>query len=201
MNNETTTEDQIFEAARSVFHEQGLGGARMQEIARRAGINQSMLHYYFRSKAKLFDAVFEKAIGEALPPVLTILRSDTPLLEKISLFVASYLGMLGRNPHLPGFILEELRRSPDRIREIVGQRAEGVFSVFKSQVESAVASGEIRPIAAEHLFANMLSLCVFPFVARPMLQTVMGLEDDGYDIILEERTNVVTSFIFNAVKP
>ena len=201
MTDYTTTEEQIFNAARDVFHEKGLGGARMQEIARRAGINQSMLHYYFRSKAQLFEVVFEKAIGEAMPPLLLILRSDLPLLEKIETFIDSYLAMLGRSPHLPGFILEELRRNPDRLKQIAGQRAEGVFSVFASQVETAVAQGKIKSITPEHLFSNMLSLCIFPFVARPMLQTVMGVNDDGYDQMINERREVVTSFILNALKP
>ncbi len=201
MDKDSTTEDLIFDAARSVFEEQGLGGSRMQEIARRAGINQSMLHYYFRTKAQLFDAVFEKAMAEALPPVLAILRSDTPLLDKIEKFVESYLTMLAHNPHLPGFILEELRRNPQRLRDIAGKQTTGVFSVFASQVEESVANKIIRPIAAEHLFANMLSLCVFPYVARPMLQTVVGFTDDDYTRMLAERKVQVTRFILDALKP
>ena len=58
---ETNTEELIFESAIKIFHSKGLAGARMQEIADEAGINKAMLHYYFRSKLLLFEAVFKKA--------------------------------------------------------------------------------------------------------------------------------------------
>ena len=197
---EENTEEQIFEAARSVFHEQGYGGARMQEIARRAGINQSMLHYYFRSKAKLFDAVFSKAVSTALPPVLAILKSDLPLFRKIETFVSNYLDVVYSNPHLPSFILEELRRNPDRIHSMVSSKADGIFPVFESQVDNAVTDGSIRPISAHDLFANMIAMCVFPIVARPMLQGVMGKSDSEYDDILRGRKEHVTGFLLTAIR-
>ena len=63
------TEKIIIKAAHEVFIEKGLQGARMQEIADRAGINKALLHYYFRSKDKLFDAVFQDIIKEIIPAV------------------------------------------------------------------------------------------------------------------------------------
>ena len=58
------TEERIFDAATDVFTEKGMDGARMQDIANHAGINKSLLHYYYRSKDRLFDAVFEKIAGK-----------------------------------------------------------------------------------------------------------------------------------------
>src|SRR5262245_51487236 len=52
------TEERIITAARKVFLSKGLAGARMQDIADEAGINKALLHYYFRSKEKLFDMIF-----------------------------------------------------------------------------------------------------------------------------------------------
>lgn len=193
------TEELIFEAAREVFHEQGYGGARMQEIARRAGINQSMLHYYFRSKEKLFDAVFRKAITTAVPVVLAALRDDKPLIPKIEAFVSVYLDTISSNPHLPAFIFEELRRNPDMLREIVNSHSDGVFSVFARQVREAVEDGVIAPIEPEQLFINIIGLCVFPIIGRPMLQTVTGLSDDKYDSLLASRKETVTRFILSAI--
>jgi AcrR family transcriptional regulator len=201
MTREHDAEHRIFEAARSVFFEQGFDGARMAEIARRAEINQSMLHYYFRSKDQLFDAVFRKAAGEALPPVVAVLRSDLPMLEKLDRFVSSYIDMIAANPHLPAFILQELRRDPDALRRLVGAAAGGVFDGFRTEVRAAVERGEIRDIAPEHLFANVLALCVFPFIARPMLQTALGLDDPAFDGFIAERRREASVFIRNALLP
>ncbi|MGA7307076.1 MAG: TetR/AcrR family transcriptional regulator [Rhodothermales bacterium] len=201
MDTSQPTEDKIFAAARDVFYEQGYDGARMQEIARRAGINQSMLHYYFRTKEKLFAAVFRIAAAEVLFKVLSVLDEDIPLFQKIEQFVHSYIDVISDNPHIPAFVLQELRRNPDRLKSVVGEGAKGRLSVLRRQVVEAVEAGEIRPITPGHLIANMLGLSVFPFIARPMLQTGLELDPDDYDAFLAERKEVVTSFILNALKP
>ncbi|HNA17232.1 MAG TPA: helix-turn-helix domain-containing protein, partial [Ferruginibacter sp.] len=54
------TEQKILESARNVFIQKGLAGARMQDIADHAGVNKALLHYYFTSKDKLFNIVFEQ---------------------------------------------------------------------------------------------------------------------------------------------
>ncbi|HMB93848.1 MAG TPA: TetR/AcrR family transcriptional regulator [Rhodothermales bacterium] len=203
MSEETgkATEDKIFEAARDVFHEQGYGGARMQEIADRAGINKALLHYYYRSKDKLFEAVFHVSAMRVVPQIVGVLTAEMPLREKIERFVHTYIDQIVANPHVPGFILQELRRNPNRLRQFVGELARDKFAGIAQDIEEAVARGEIRPIEAPHLLANILGLCVFPFIARPMLQTVVGFDDAAYDAFLEARKQEVTAFILNALEP
>jgi len=201
MPSELDTEQRIFQAATAVFFEQGFDGARMAEIARRAGINQSMLHYYFRSKGLLFDAVFRKAAGEALPPVIAVLRTEMPLMQKLAQFAYGYIDMIAANPHLPAFILQELRRNPDALRRLVDTTTEGVFNHFRDEVEGAAARGEIRSVDPAHLLTNLLALCVFPFIARPMLETALGMDRDGFDRFVTQRRREVTEFIRNALRP
>lgn len=195
------TEDKIFEAARDVFHEQGYGGARMQEIADRAGINKALLHYYYRSKDKLFEAVFHVSAMRVVPQIVGVLTAEMPLREKIERFVHTYIDQIRANPHVPGFIIQELRRNPNRLRQFVGALARDKFAGLAQDIEEAVARGEIRPIEPPHLLANMLGLCVFPFIAQPMLQTVVGFDDAAYDAFLEARKQEVTAFILNALEP
>jgi AcrR family transcriptional regulator len=201
MNRDHDTEHRIFEAARAVFFEQGFDGARMSEIARRAEINQSMLHYYFRSKGQLFDAVFRKAAGEVLPPVVAVLRSDLPIVERLDRFVASYIDVISANPHLPAFILQELRRNPDALRRVAGSATEGVFERFGEEVRAAARRGDIREIDPMHLITSVLALCVFPFIARPMLQAGLGLDDEGFECFIAVRRTEVSAFIRSALRP
>ena len=81
------TEERILESARQIFQAKGLQGARMQEIADKAGINKAMLHYYYRSKELLFEAVFEEAANRIFPKIVELLNTDYPLFEKIEYFV------------------------------------------------------------------------------------------------------------------
>lgn len=201
MGEGSETEQKIFEAARDVFHEQGYEGARMQEIADRAGINKAMLHYYYRSKERLFESVFRISALKVMPKVIGIVRSDLPIREKVTKVVHAYIDLLKANPHVPGFVLQELRRNPTGLRRFIGEQTSGVFDQLREEMEEAVRRGEIHPIAPEHLFANLIGLCVFPFIARPMLQTAMGMHADAYEDFLEERREVVTDFILRAIEP
>jgi AcrR family transcriptional regulator len=195
-----SVEEDIFLAAEHVFHERGYDGARMQEIADRAGINKAMLHYYFRSKDRLFHAVFTATLGRILPRVVEPLASDLPLGIKIRRFVETYIDQLERNPKMPGFIIHELNRHPERLREAALEHIAPVLPTIRGQIDEAVAQGLIKPLKAEDLIANLLSLCIFPFLARPVLQAVMTMDPDQYDQFLADRKQTVTDFVFNALR-
>jgi AcrR family transcriptional regulator len=195
------TERAIFEAARDIFHERGYDGARMQEIADRAGINKSLLHYYYRSKDRLFEAVFRETAGQVLPRIFQTLASDYPLGLKIRRLVEVYISQLQRYPHLPRFIINELNRNPQRLREMIGESARPLIPVLKRQIQEAAAAGRIRHIAPEDLIINLIGLCVFPFIGRPILQTALEKSDEEYESLVESRKRTVTEFVFNALRP
>lgn len=201
MTRDQDTERRIFEAAQAAFHEQGFDGARMADIARRAAINQSMLHYYFRSKDLLFEAVFRKAAAEVLGRAIGVLNEDLPLYEKLDRFVTNYITAVAANPHVPAFVIQELRRNPDLLRRMVGDVASGAFSRFRTEVDEATGRGVISPVAPEHLITSVLAMCIFPFIARPMLQVGLGTTDPEFDAFLAERVTHVTAFIRNALRP
>src|SRR5690606_32367118 len=116
---EKETEERILDSARDVFHERGYDGARMQEIADRAGINKALLHYYFRSKDQLFETIFKATVSKFLPAVLQNLAGDETVSVKIHRFVSSYIDTLKANPFIAAFILHELNRNPDRVRGFI----------------------------------------------------------------------------------
>ena len=94
VNLQANTEQKILEAAKRIFHQKGFEGARMQEIANEAGINKALLHYYFRSKEKLFEAVFQDAFSQLMGQAREIFFSEKPLKEKITAFLGNYLNVI-----------------------------------------------------------------------------------------------------------
>lgn len=200
---EKSTEETIFIAAQQVFIQKGFDGARMQEIATIAGINKALLHYYYRTKEKLFAAIFDRIIGNVIPRIITFLNSDTPIIEKIEFFVNTYIDLLLRNPFIPQFILNEINRDPDRIAQLLSNHISknNAFEKFSALVDEEVKNGNIHPITAEQLIVNMLSMCIFPFVARPIIQGVFFNNDKSqYLEFIESRKKEVTSFIIRAIK-
>jgi AcrR family transcriptional regulator len=114
--NDKLTEERIFEAATDVFVDKGMDGARMQDIASYAGINKALLHYYFRTKDQLFNAVFEMIARKILKKFAPVFDENLTIEAKIRFFFKEHIAFLQENPKLPGFILNEINRNPARIK-------------------------------------------------------------------------------------
>lgn len=196
---DTNTEEIILKAARKVFTHKGFDGARMQEIADEAGINKALLHYYFRSKDKLFEAIFKEVLNTVFPRIIAVLMSPASIFEKIEKVSFNYIEMLKQNPDLAIFVFHEISRNPQRL---VGnfKNAGADFNIIKFQIEEEVKAGIINHIKAEHLIANLISMCVFPFIARPVLMGMAELDSDAYDQFLEERKQIIPQTIISAIK-
>ena len=203
------TEQRILAAARTVFIRRGTAGARMQEIAREAGVNQALLHYYFRSKQRLSDAVFQQIGAGLFPTLIVTLGSDVSLDEKIDRLVALYLDALARSPFLPGYLLSEMHHHPERLPRLFATAA-GVnpaqvlpqlLEKLGKQIADAARAGAIRRIAPEQFVINIISLCVFPFAARPLLDVAFGMDDTRFARFIEQRKTDLPAFVRNALRP
>jgi len=194
-----TTEEKILEAARTVFLNKGMDGARMQEIADEAGINKALLHYYFRSKDRLFEAIFSEIIKFAFPKISRIISSDMGIVAKIEQFVDAYLDILMKHPFIPGFIMKELSRDPSTFLKMIMKFGFNPQIVF-SQMEEAMNRGEIIRMDPRHLAANVISMCVFPFAARPILSIVIFKDDQqAIENFYKGRAAVIKEFVVNAI--
>lgn len=195
-----TTEEKILEAAKNVFLQKGMDGARMQEIADEAGINKSLLHYYFKDKETLFSAVFSEAVRQIMPAMAFVMGSDRPLMEKIPDFFKIHMGFIQENPMIPQFIMTEAKRNPQLlISGFLRLKKIGVFHKFEQMVKESVAKGEIHPIEPIDLLVNMISISIFPFIARPILMGFLDMSDEQYDQMLETRKNTNSSFVVNSL--
>lgn len=202
-----TTENHILNVAQEVFVKKGLDGTRMQEIANKAGINKSLLHYYYRTKQKLFEKVFKVAFKHFFPIVKANLTSDVPLFEKIEIFVENYYNILQKNPYIPAFVIHELNRNSTNVSELFKSifqdnnlEVDFMFVELDRQIQAEVDKGKIIAIESRQLIVNILSLCIFPFVAKPIIKGILLENDEAkYKLFIEERKKVVSQFIINAI--
>jgi len=195
-----TTEDQILDAANYIFQTKGMEGARMQEIADKAGINKSMLHYYYRSKQLLFEAVFKKAFALLAPQLNTILNDDSSIEDKIKNFTNDYLTFIIQYPYIPKFVIQELNRNPDFILKIQKKSGFSNITKFKEQLQHEINMGLIIPIKAEQLFINIMALNIFPFVAKPLVKAFTHINEESFEQLMEDRKTEVATFIINSIK-
>ena len=196
-----STEERIMTAARKVFLAKGLAGARMQDIADEAGINKALLHYYFRNKQKLFEMIFMEAAQKLFPKINFIFESNMPLFEKIEHFADEYITVMVENPYLPSFVLNEINQDPvsffKRLNEKFGFPDP---ALFLKQIEREIKKRTIKRINPVQLLMNMLSLCIFPFMAKPMFQLRIGLGETEFREFMNQRKKEVPRFIIDSIK-
>ena len=197
---EASAEEKIKEAARKLFTQKGFSATRTRDIAEEAGINLALLNYYFRSKQKLFDIIMMENFRQFIQAIsVNFLSAGTTLEEKLGKVITMYIDFLTQNPDLPLFILNELRNNPGQLaasieREIGSTRAE-LFGQLKA---AAGRTGGIDPF---HLMANLVGLTVFPFVGRPILQKVTGVNDKQFNELMQQRKELIPLWIKSMLQP
>lgn len=191
------TEERIFSAATSEFEEKGMDGARMQDIADRAGINKALLHYYFRTKDKLFQAVFDKLAEKMFQKFAGIFETDMPIEEKIQLFFYEHMSFLEKNPKLPLFILREINRNPKLLEKFMTRIN---MSNIKKGMKKSLAGNSISEDQIAHLMVSIVSLSVFPIVARPIISGLLDQQDISYSEFIEQRKEYSPGFIMGIIK-
>lgn len=208
MNQDPDTRERILDAAKDAFLDRGSSGARMQEIADAAGVNKALIHYYFSTKDRLAAEVFQRELRSLVQPVLGTMASDLPLEDKVRRVIGLYLERLSDFPQMPGYVLAEMHFHPDRLGALMAAMVGGdpqamtrkVFGSLRAQIDEAVAEGRMRPLSPHEFMVNLVSLCVFPFAARPLLSIVLGGES-VFDAMIESRRDALTDFFLGGLRP
>lgn len=198
------SEELILNSAMKVFTRRGFAAARMEEIAKEAGINRALLHYYFRDKETMFNLIFETQFNEFFSGIGSILNTNKPLFEKIKEIVTHEIDVLSRHPDLPRFIITEVALQPERLIQYgqkMGINPRQILEVFNQQVEKEVRQGKIIQIEGRQLLMNIMSLCVYPFAAKPIVKTMMQMDEKTFDQMMMNRREGVYQFIIKAITP
>jgi len=185
----------IREAAKQLFMDKGYDGTTMQAIADVSRVNKALLHYYFESKDKLFLLVFREELAELSDSLATIWREgETPLRERLENWIDSQLVFLARAPRLPLFIIAEMTRNPELIKELLAEflppphLLEGMDAAYPRETEGRL------PVLVE-LIGTLYSLIFFPAVAAPMIQHLLGVDSPLLDELVAGQTRLAKDLV------
>ncbi|GAB3775332.1 hypothetical protein GCM10028818_19330 [Spirosoma horti] len=181
--NETvlSTEERIKEAAKAVFLEKGFDGTTTRDIAQAAGINSALMNYYFRSKEKLFQSIFDDMCHLMFEGMIDTFKQPISLKEKISALIDHHFQMMRCNPSLSIFVMNELHKNPERMAATIGMAKKIPESIFKQQVEQAVEEGIIIPIDAHHIMTMIIANIQFLYVSKPMTMLTQGFDEESFN--------------------
>jgi len=193
---DSTTEEKIKIAAKTVFYKKGFSATRTRDIAEEAGLNLALLNYYFRSKAKLFEIIMAETFSGFIGSMKVILDDEkTSLEQKVIIIAERYIDFITVEPEIPTFILTEIRNNPEEllkrlpIKEIVND------SIFIKQFQEAVQNKEITEPNPLHFLMNLLGLVVFPFIVKPIIMGSRNLETEQFHALMQERKKKIPIWI------
>jgi AcrR family transcriptional regulator len=209
VSHNTISEDKILRAARKVFTENGFAGARMQAIAREARVNKALLHYYFRSKEKLYQAV----LRQILTQVWETIRREMGTSEKaqgmeeiIRTVVSAYIRTLKDNPDFPCIMLHEISSGGKNIPIVLSELLENfrdVFSRILAGAAQGTSEGRLKPMEPVQIIMNLIGMVIATFLAKPfapaIYRRVFQKELVMDDAFYEERIRAVTETLCRGI--
>lgn len=198
-------EQSILSAAKDEFLEKGFDGARTTSIARSAGVTHAMLHYYFKTKEQLFERIFQELIGELGQGILEVFtHNESPVKERITKALELHFEAIRQNPRLPLFMIMEITSRPERfeiIKKVVITFAGSLLSAMQHDLDQASERGEIVHIDAPTLLLDMLSVNVFPFIAKPLFEAATGFDLNSDSTFWELRKQENIELIMRRLTP
>ncbi|MEA3462204.1 MAG: TetR family transcriptional regulator [Bacteroidota bacterium] len=192
---QTETEEKIIASAEKLFHQKGKTGCSMQDIADDAGINRTLLNYYFRSKDQLFEAVFRQAMGRFVPDLAAMMNTHVSFEQYVPALVEKIIDTLLENPQIPIFVLQELSSNPQRMPQIIKEM--GIDPA--KAMEKMGGEGAVPPIGGldpRQVILNLISLCIFPFAAKPVVLDILyNGDNEAYIAAMKERKTLLPRII------
>ena len=202
MNTEyTEVQVKIIDAARKLFVKKGLKGTTVRDIAAESGVNVAMVNYYFRSKDKLFDTIFDEATTILADKLFHLADSDLPFFELIRQWIYSYYDMLFKYPDFPTFVLTELAANPQKINEMFKNK--NLYSLYvelTKRIQNEEEKGTIHPVPIPDFLLNVISLSIFPFAATSVATKFLNMTENDYMNLLDKHRVYVADFVIQAIK-
>ena len=191
---QTETEEKIIASAEKLFYQKGKAGTSMQDIADDAGINRTLLNYYFRSKDQLFEAVFRKAMESFVPDLAVMINAHNAFEEYVPAMVEKIIDTMLENPHIPNFILQELSSNPERMPQIIKE-----MGVDPEKITEKMGGGiglSLSGMDPRQVIMNLMSLMIFPFAAKPVVVEILYKGDnEAYVKAMKDRKILIPEII------
>lgn len=195
---DSKTENLIKDTAKQIFFKKGKMLATTQDIADAAGVNRSLLHYYFRSRDVLFDMVFKEAVTKLRERLYEVIGSQSPFRQKIETLVDVFYEELTESPYLETFIALHLNQDPEKYEELFIRLPGGkeIMKNFLKEIQLEMEKKTIPEMKPINYFINLFALMAYPFVARPVYTNLFDITNAGYNKLLPERKKIIMSLLF-----
>lgn len=187
------------DAALKDFASHGFEGARVDRIARFAGINKAMIFYYFSSKQNLYRTVIKDVFLDFIPLVQKVVMESPDPEHLFESFPALYIRYFSSHRQVIQMIGREMIHSPTNIapiiREIFSELPQKPIEMLPEVVSDWYRKGLISESDPVHFIFNIVPLCLFPIIARPMVEAILDIRITDDAEFLERRIQSITHLL------
>ena len=205
MDKNQNIEKRILWVAERLFLEKGFNGTSTTEIAKMVGCNQALIHYYFRTKEKLFWDIFEPKVEQVVEYLDAPLDESINFFERIGNVIDFYFGILELDERLAPFIVNELIMNPDRWekfrdRYLRTASRNNAFARFESMVEDEIDKGTLMKTEPIDLLLNIMSLTICAFIVAPKGFAIGECDRNARKTYLDHRRENIKSLVINGLR-
>lgn len=195
-------EQKIIEAAQQLFVEKGFVETSMSDIAQTVGINRSVLHYYFRTKDKMFQAVFSNIVASVIPKVQDILMQDVPFIKRLELILDEYIKKFIESPYLVKFILGEIQRDVNHLISSAKElQLDNCFHILYKYLYDEMQEGTLKSVPIPFVFFSFYGLLTYPFLSKNLVMALFLDKEEDFAPMLHEWKQYVISSMKNLLLP
>lgn len=189
----TNTEEHIKTVARQIFFAEGRLNATTQEIADAAGVNRTLLNYYFRSRDALFDQVFNEAMQHLRHRVEFTISNKIPFREKMETLVDILLDEISQYPYREIFIITQVNQKENKLKSATGKNN---WPSFLAEIKKEMEAGTIPTMEPIDYILNIYSMCIFPILMKPIYSHMLRITEDEYQENLKHRKANIMAYVF-----
>ena len=201
MASSLSTEEKIKAAAKQVFISKGFSGCTSRELAKASGMNVALVNYYFRSKNKLFQLIFQTVMDEFFESMVSVFSSDLSIKDKLKILIEREYDFLSKYPEIPRFIINELSRKNNDVLAVTHILPKIYNTGVITQALEAQKKGEMRKVDMVGITLLVISNCQYPFMAKPLIKNLHNLSDEQYQQHLELHKGMVSEMIIGYLFP
>jgi len=199
--NSLKTKQKILATATELFLKKGVDRVGVREIATKAGINLSLMNYYFQSKEKLFETIFDVLVKDKAIMLREILESDISIEEKIRAYTHAYIDILVEKPILVSFGISVIHRNPEKIKSMGAVLALYNSEKFCDHLNAEAQQGRIRSVDPEQLYISLISLVLFPFAIKELISDRNGFNQQQFLDFAKARKEHISEMVLTFLKP
>jgi len=190
---DTGTEQLIKDTAKRIFFSEGKLHATTQDIADAAGVNRTLVHYYFRSRDMLFEQVVQDGKDELRILLDSVLTGNYSFKVKLKKMIDAFMNEIIAYPYRELFVITEEKRHSEIQSD---EKHESLIKPFLIEVKEEMIKGNIKMMDPRQFMMNMFSLMAYPILSASLQKSVLRISDTEFTKLMKQRKQIIFEMLY-----